>query len=104
MTTQWRVTFDRGVGRITSEPSASSFLGNPGRHERNAKSKLGKLFHDFEARNFDIRRKTDAAFQKEVLGPTKSHAVALIEQEVLFLQIGRCDFALFGPWMQGREK
>jgi hypothetical protein len=55
--------FRARVGRMTREPSASSFSAT-GRHQATPRPS-GQLLHDLEAWNFDIGGETDAAAEKK---------------------------------------
>ena len=95
--------FDRGVGRMTSEPSASSFSATQGAISATPSPSLASCFmiSKLGISTYDVR--PTPLFKKEILSSSKSDAIPLIEQEVLFLQIGRGDPILFSPWMQRRE-
>ena len=103
MTAHCRTILERGVGRMISEPSESSFSA-AGCHERDAKAKPCQLLHDLETRNFDVGGESHPAAEKEILRPPKGDTVAVVKEKLLLRQIRRRDRVLLRPRMQWREQ
>jgi hypothetical protein len=88
-------------GRTHNQRTFGELLfSNPGRHEGYAKSKFGKLLHNFKAWYLDVRRQTHTVAKKKVFSHSKRDAVPLVEKKMLFFQICGGDRVLFSPGMQ----